>query len=849
MIKIFPAPVFNSFFCRLSLSAVLVCCLSVGGLTQEITLSGLVSDAQSAEPVPFATVSVPGTTVGESADFSGSFILTLEEIPDSLAVSALGYRPAVFAYAGETEMTFRLEAADYSLDEVVVRPTEDPAVALFKKILNAKPRNNPEYLPQYSCEIYDKMQIDLINVTEGFQNFFINRPFKFVFEQLDSVSEDEPFLPIFITEKLSDYEYRREPQSRKNVIKASNVSGFEGVGIAQLLDVLYQNFNIYDNWIPVLGKDFVSPISEAGFTYYNYYLTDSASIDNRWCYQVQFFPKTKSSPTFSGDFWVQDTVFGIKRVNLFLFENAELNFVQKMNLVQQYDQTDNGFWQPTKSAVTVTFDKVTKPLLWDVFSKKARENAPNVQGKRSIFYRDYRDTLLPEKPVPDVLTQHDEAYWQARRHVPLTQREQSIHHLIDTLQQTDIYNSWRRWTTLLFTGYLPVGGVDIGNIYGFYGRRPIEGNRFKIGLRTNSRLSKKWLLGSYLAYGTEDKRFKFGVNGLYIFQKYPRKELNASVIHDTRRSADLNGDFSLAAEGILAADFVRRGDVPFKLLNVRYHRLQYYSEYLSGFSWRLGTEQQFTEPFFNFSYRTDPDDFYNQPQIEEYTHTAVALRLRYAYKETFLSGVFNRASLGSPFPIVSAEYKVGLRGIAGGGFDFYRVDFSFFDRVDLPPAGYFKLNADAGKIWGRLPYPLLHVPGGNEGFVSQFGGFNLIPEYYFAADCSLRAAADYHFDGFIFKKLPLLKKTGWRTVANYRILWGDMTAENRAANQDNFLENTDEDDLVRLRVPDTVPYSEISVGVENILKVLRVEYIWKLSYRDDGRTQNGGLRFNLAVKF
>ncbi len=809
-----------------------------------ITIKGQVVDGHLNEAVPFAHIFLtddPGT--GTTTDFEGRFELVLETKPDSISASALGFGTKTLSYKEQSFLTFKLEATAYGLETIVVRPTEDPAVEIFRRVLAHKKQNNPKSLDHYHCEVYDKLELDLIDISEGFQNLAINRPFKFAFTQIDSTSEELPFLPAFFIETLSDYYYQRQPKSEKSINKASRVSGINNASIAQFLEVMYQSINPYDNWIPILTKDFVSPISDAGFTYYNYYLVDSAMIQNKWCYQIQFFPKLKNANTFNGDFWVNDTTYAVKRINLQLFSNADLNFVEKISMVQNFEHWNDQHWLPQQEFTVITFDKISKPLLLN-FSKKIKAGSPGMQGKRTTSYRQYQ--LAPPgpktprtSPPPETLLK-DESFWVENRHVELTESEKLAEHLIDTIQKVKAFQTWRTITTLVFSGFVPWKVFDIGNVYNFYNRNPVEGDRFKIGLRTNARFSKNWLIASYAAYGTRDERFKFGVNTLFLFNKVPRQSLSATVIHDVELRHQFDSNFGLTSEGVVGANFVRRSSVPFKLLDIQHYRLTYFRENMTGLSVRTSIEHQLTDPWFDFRYEPEEGQ-----AIDSFRYTAAGVRLRFAYKEQFVSGVFNRVSLNSRFPIVSVQYKLGIKGLLEGDFRFHRLSVDFFDRVNLPPLGYARIDITAGKLFGEVPWLLLYVPGGNEGIFSSYNGFNLTPNFTFAADSWVRFAVDYHLEGLLFKRLLRIRKPNIRAVANFRLLWGDMTAENRAVSRFNLEENSG---LVQIQVPNETPYMEVSAGIENILQVLRVDAIWGLTHRhfDTGRW---GVRINFHIKF
>lgn len=372
-------------------------------------MKGVVLDAHSKDPIPFANVYLKSNpTKGTAADFDGLFELQLGSPPDTLAASALGYNVLVFPYNGKEELKIELSSSSVNLVEVVVRADgEDPAYALMRKVVARKPQNDPLRKDYYSSEVYNKMQLDFINVTEEFKNMKLNRPFRFVFDHIDSLSEDEPFLPMFITESLSDYHYQKDPRRHKEVIKAVKLIGdYENESMGQLVGVAKQTLNPYDDWMDMVTKKFVSPVADNGAAHYRFYLIDSALIDNKWCYQVQFFPKHKGVNAFNGDLWVHDTTFAIKRIKLQLLEEGHLNHIEKLTLVHSFQMVGDSAWMPQRDNILITTNTLTEAFVPSFF-KKLNEAAPGIQAKRTTTYKDFqfeRKQSVEEMNVSQMLT-------------------------------------------------------------------------------------------------------------------------------------------------------------------------------------------------------------------------------------------------------------------------------------------------------------------------------------------------------------------------------------------------------------------------------------------------------------
>ncbi len=834
------------FYCTCILPTILIA---------QIDINGIVLDAHSGEPIPFANVVlVEDLSIGATTDYEGQFSLSLSTQADSLQASALGYETVRIPYEKKDRLIFQLNATSYEMSEIVVKAEEDPAVAFMRKVFQQKAQNNPAKIPTYQCEVYNKLELDLVGITERFRDLKIIRPFEFVFENVDSVSEDKPFLPLFLSESISDYYYRLSPKAKKEVIKASKVSGIQNESISQVTGRMYQDFNVYDNWITILNSEFVSPLSENGLFYYRYYMVDSAFIDNKWCYQIQYYPKAKNFNSFFGDIWVNDSSYAVKRANLQMNEDVKLNYVTQLSLLQDFELLADSVWVLKKDFITVSFEKINEPLLGVNMIKFIAENAPNVQGKKTTTYKHYSfeekevERLKSDIEVSEEVFNKDDAFWEERRHVPLSSNEEKVYELIDTIQGLKVIDRWKKLSTYLFTGYVGIGPIEVGSFYGIYNNNHIEGARFRLGARTGIKLSDRFMVGGYAAYGLKDKRYKYGANFLYLLSKKPRQSISGSYIDDIQFSVFTEAEFNTPARGLASSYWFRRRRIPFKLLGVKALQLDYFKEWNSGFSTNISIQNRRLDPYFNFYYKTTEDDIYEPAIIDAFDQLEIGVKLRFAHQEKFLSGVFNRMSLGSPKPIVSLEYKLGIKNWLNSGFDYHKLELLFTDKVKLYPLGHTQLDILGGKIWGTLPYLLLKIPQGNEGIMANYNGFNLINEFEFAMDTYGMLFLDHHFDGLLLHNIGIFRKWKIRSVANFRMMMGSMNAANRAANEMNLFENTILEDEVRVVVPDERPYMEGGVGVENIFRFLRLDAMWKLSYhRPDA--PDWGIRANFHFKF
>ena len=284
---------------RYLIAFVLVHSCTAGVYAQTTKVSGRVTDALTNEPIPFANVAFKGTTTGTVTDFNGYFSLESDKPSDSLSASFVGYVPVTLRISRGKSQTvnFLLKVNKVDLGEVVIKAGENPANILLRKVIENRDLNDKRQLDSYKYESYNKMEFDLTDIPPDFKDKRLIKPFAFIFDNIDSsVTNSKPFLPFFITEALSDVYFRNNPKNTREIIKASKISGLENESVTQFLGDMYQNIDVYNNYIDIFGKSFVSPISNVGLLYYRYYLTDSAFIDNQWCYKLKFRQEGRHGP-------------------------------------------------------------------------------------------------------------------------------------------------------------------------------------------------------------------------------------------------------------------------------------------------------------------------------------------------------------------------------------------------------------------------------------------------------------------------------------------------------------------------------------------------------------------------
>ncbi len=826
----------------------LFCCWSALAWGQ-FTLKGRVVDIDTKEGIPFANVYFDGTSTGTSTDVDGFFEFAVKKLYDTLSASAIGFEPLGKPLDMDSvvqEVNFYLSGSALVLDEVVVIAGENPANRIVRGIIEKKPQNRVDALNSFQYESYSKIELDLENINPKLQKSKLLKPFAFVFENIDSTSDEKPFLPVYINEVLSNVYFVKEGGKPKSIVQAQRTSGTDNQTIIEYIKRIHQDYNIYDDWIYVLEKPFVSPFSKSGLGYYEYYILDSTSIEGHWSYKLKFKPKRKQENTFYGDFWVADSVFAVERVNMRMSPDVNINLVNRIIIYEEFSQQE-GIWTPVKKKMVVDFTPT--------------EGTPGMIGRRTETFREFsanqpatRQHYMEKDPfyVYENVEVDDDAFWAEARHEPLSKTEAAVYAMVDSIQNVPMYKTYVQIIEIVFVGYFELGPVELGPYSSTYSTNPVEGDRFRIGLRTSGQFSDEVRLGGYVAYGLKDEAFKYGGDVRWLISKTPRIMAGAAYKDDISLNSENSEEF---VEGDLFSGMFRRNLMQ-KLIRVQEGKLFYERYWKNGFSNRITFLNRSMDPYggvtedgrgFNYAYLPNPASLSDIDTT--IITTEIILKARYALDEMIIDTDFSRTSYGSQHPIIELQYTLGVNGVMGADYNYHKLSLSYRHYFYLNPFGWMSYRFNAGKVFGTLPFLLLEVHPGNEGYFTGRDIFNMMTRYEFASDAYASIFLEHHFDGFLLNKVPLLRKLNFRSYATFKAVMGSISDKNLDANRLNAFVPTDADTYAGFRTPSKRPYMEASVGIENILKVFQVELSWRLSYLDNPQARRFGLRFGVAFYF
>ncbi|MFT5666223.1 MAG: hypothetical protein ACI9DK_000402 [Vicingaceae bacterium] len=801
-------------------------------LGQKTIVSGAVTDAVTGETLPFVNIVFQKSKVGTSTDLDGRFRIETYYPTDSLQASFIGYSRVSKKVKQDAAqvINFKLSSGSVEVEEVVVTYQGNPAHDILKRVYTNKSANNKEKYDSYNYEVYNKVEFDLNNITDDFKNRKMFKKFQFIFDFVDSTTADKQFLPMFMTESVSDFYYRRDPKSEKEYIKASQVSGTSNESITQFLGDMYQKVNIYDNYISVFGKSFVSPIATFGKTFYRYYLVDSLVVDGSYCYQIDFVPRQTQEPVFNGTMWINDTTYAIKKVEAKISEGANINFISGFSVKQQYKKVEGKYWMLEKDELVVDFE--------------LGENVMGLYGRKNTSYKGIEINQEKDEEIYEGIdnvtvlkdaSTKGQAFWSEARHDTLTVNQLGIYQMVDSVQNVPAFKTMLDVVQLVFTGYHTIGNFELGPYFKTYSFNAVEGHRFRFGGRTSNQFSTKLQLHGYLAYGLRDERFKYGAGFRYKLENNPRQWLAFTYKRDLEQLGQSQNAFS---EDNILSSFLRRNPNN-KLTDVESFETSYEREWITGFTNSFMFTHRAMRPVGSLEYRR----FIPNPEIgiidDEVIRTSeFSLYTRFAYREKYVDGEFERVSLGTKYPILELQLGFGIKDFLNSDYNYQKFEIAVSDKIRVGIFGYTDFRVTAGKYFGTLPFTLLEIHNGNETYFYDKRAFNLMNFFEFVSDEYATVMINHHFDGFFLNKFPIMQKLKWREVISLRTVAGRLS--NRHRSELIFPETTYELD---------VPYMELAIGIENIFKFFRIDGLKRLNYLDHPNVSEYGIRGTIDIKF
>ncbi|TDE18318.1 DUF5686 and carboxypeptidase-like regulatory domain-containing protein [Dyadobacter psychrotolerans] len=793
------------------------------------TIKGRITDASSGDPIPFANIAIKSSLSGGTTNFDGFYQLKYTPPADSLIVTYVGYgtkTKAIVQNQAEQTIDIQLAPGSLQLREVNIFAGENPAYAIMRKILANRKLNNPENLSAYEYESYNKIQIDIDNLSEKFRKRKAIQKMTHIVDKYDEVKGDdgETIIPIFISESVSNVYYRNDPKKKKEIINKTKVSGVgltDGSLVSQVVGSSFQQYNFYNNWLNILEKDFVSPIAESWKINYEYYLADSIPNGKGYDYHIEFEPRREQDLAFTGSFWVDGEGFALTQIDASVGKKANLNFIEKIKIQQSYELFEGeNKWVPLKTRVLIDVDEPTKQtagMLLKFYSSNSKYKVN--QPLSSKFY----DTAIELK---EDYMQHDSTFWTKSRPESLTPSEILSFQLVDSLKVLPVVKTYTEILNIFVNGYkkLDKWNIDIGPYLYLYANNKVEGHRFRLGFRTDPGFSRKWIFSGYGAYGTRDKEFKYGAGMDYILSRKPWTMAGISYSKDLER---LGVSAETIGPNTLFGAFSRFG--AFRRAYWQEDIAAYFKrEVVKGLTGSVQLKHREFEPLFPFAYRTLPSAGIESPLKSSFDITELNFEARLARKETFLQNDNERISMGNGnSPAFTLRYTVGMKNFFGGDFNYQKLSLNVKQSFRVGILGRTHYNLTVGYIPSTLPYPLLYTPLGNESLFYVDNAFNMMKYFEFISDRYVVLRMEHNFEGLLFNRLPAIRKLKWRMLATGKLFYGSVSDANL-----NLTPSSDNEGNIipTFNKLHDVPYIELGYGIDNIFKAGRIDFVHRLTY-------------------
>lgn len=826
--------------------SLLILLLFSSALIAQTKVSGEVFD-EDGDPVPFANIVFVGSNEGTITNENGRFYLESETTWKELFVSFVGYGEKTITLKDKVnyEMVITLSQEAESMDEVFIftgktskKEKENPAITILRKIWLNKKQNGLRQYKQYKYDKYEKLEFDLNTIDSALVNSKLFRGMEFIFDQTDtSRVTGKTYLPIFINEAVSKVYGDNILNKEKEVLEGNKNSGFsENQTIITFIKDLYNQYNVYNNYLQFFDKSFTSPISRTGIQTYNYVLADSAYIDNKWCYNIIYYPRRSNELTFKGDFWVNDTTFALKEINMQLSKSANINWVKEIYMEQEFDIKND-----------TTFLLKRDYFLSD-FAFQKKEESRGLYGKRTTLYDNYEfdkpvEKEFYEKEVynydKDVFNR-DEDFWEANRLEKLNQDEKGVYKMLDTLKTVKKFRNLYNLGSVLASGYYEFTelNLDYGPIFSTFGFNEVEGLRLRAGGRTYFGQNDLWRLEGFGAYGFKDQKFKYGLSGKWLLDKKSRLIISGGYRKDVEQiGASLTTSRDVLGRNLASSSLVNTA-VNDKLTSIELANFAVEIEPVRNLIFRTDLSLRSlssASPTFNLDYFTDDTQTTTTGDLKQ--AEVVFTSIWEPGKKTSGFGV-ERRTANEWFPTFFASYTRGLEGTLDSNFAYDKLQFSFKKGIRLGGFGQLNVSTELGKTFDDVPLSLLSPVPGNQSLFSIFNTYSQLNFYEFVTDQYASLQLEHNFGGRIFSRIPLLKKLNLREIVSVRGIIGNISQSNIDLNRPAF-ENLlfpDGEGVTAITpsmiAPSREPYYEYSLGIGNIFNVFRIDFNFRGNYND-----------------
>ena len=812
--------------------------------------------------VSYASVQYRGHKIAVSSDSQGKF--SIEKHPGwVLTVSALSYKSQTISVNEKTDfIEVKLKDDSHKLNEVVVKTKrgkytrkDNPAVELMRRVIAAKKKTDLSNHDYYQYDKYQKITLALNDLKkeqlEG--KFFSKRQYL-----LDQV-ETSPYngkltLPVSVDETVSQHIYRKDPKTEKDIIKGQQSNGIgQVIQTGEILNTAlkdaFTDVDIYDDYVRLLQYPFPSPIGRTGISFYHYYIEDTVYVERDLCYHLQFIPANSQDFGFRGELYVlADSSLHVKKCNLYMPHNTDVNYVKNMKIEQEYTKLDNGEWVLSKDDMIAELhvNSVLQDLLVvrnTRLTDYAFDELPKILFKGKAKVRHDMDAM-----------NRDEAYWNKYRQVDLTKSESSMDSFIHRMENSKGFKYIIFFVKALMENYVEIGGgtdgkkskFDLGPVNTYISKNFVDGIRLRLAGRTMAALNPHFFWDGYAAYGTKSNDWYTGNIFTYSLNKkknspfeFPMRNLTFEVARDVTSPSDEN--LLHNKDNFFMTFRAATQDEMFL-----YHRQKLAFTYETDWGFRFNTSLRFQ------SNRTVGNLHYyhlDGTEVKKIRMTDLNVGINYNPGVTYVNTKQQRLPINLDSPEIGLSHTMGFKGFMGGQYHSNITKLSIYKRQWLGSWGYLDFHAIGQAQWNKVPFPMLILPPINLSYFEQEETISLMKDWEFLNDRQVFWALSWDMNGKLLNRIPLIKKLKWREWFAIKGVWGHLTDKNNP-----YLEKNQGDGRLfkfpkNSHVMNDTPYWECVAGVHNIFKFFSVEYVRRLTYLNNNNIDKWGIRFGFMMSF
>ena len=812
--------------------------------------------------VSYASVQYRGHKIAVSSDSQGKF--SIEKHPGwVLTVSALSYKSQTISVNEKMDfIEVKLKDDSHKLNEVVVKTKrgkysrkDNPAVELMRRVIAAKKKTDLGNHDYYQYDKYQKITLALNDLKkeqlEG--KFFSKR--QYLLDQVEASPYNGKFtLPVSIDETVSQHIYRKDPKTEKDIIKGQQSNGIgQVIQTGEILNTAlkdaFTDVDIYDDYVRLLQYPFPSPIGRTGISFYHYYIEDTVYVERDLCYHLQFIPANSQDFGFRGELYVlADSSLHVKKCNLYMPHNTDVNYVKNMKIEQEYTRLDNGEWVLSKDDMIAELhvNSVLQDLLVvrnTRLTDYAFDELPKILFKGKAKVRHDMDAM-----------NRDEAYWNKYRQVDLTKSESSMDSFIHRMENSKGFKYIIFFVKALMENYVEIGGgtdgkkskFDLGPVNTYISKNFVDGIRLRLAGRTMAALNPHFFWDGYAAYGTKSNDWYTGNIFTYSLNKkknspfeFPMRNLTFEVARDVTSPSDEN--LLHNKDNFFMTFRAATQDEMFL-----YHRQKLAFTYETDWGFRFNTSLRFQ------SNRTVGNLHYyhlDGTEVKKIRMTDLNVGINYNPGVTYVNTKQQRLPINLDSPEIGLSHTMGFRGFMGGQYHSNITKLSIYKRQWLGSWGYLDFHAIGQAQWNKVPFPMLILPPINLSYFEQETTISLMKDWEFLNDRQVFWALSWDMNGKLLNRIPLIKKLKWREWFAIKGVWGHLTDKNNP-----YLEKNQGDGRLfkfpkNSHVMNDTPYWECVAGVHNIFKFFSVEYVRRLTYLNSNNIDKWGIRFGFMMSF